>query len=135
MKFQKLLDELKCLALPSNQYAITSSGTLAIRGIREAQDLDILVSDKLWQELSQKYAVQKTGSFESINIGNIQILGQGSKFRDQGIASVDELIQKAEIIEDYPFVGLEYVKKFKQNLGREKDLKDIELINQYLSLR
>ncbi|MBU4381382.1 hypothetical protein L6255_02740 [Candidatus Parcubacteria bacterium] len=53
MKIDILLEELDKLNLPKDQYAITSSGSLAIRGIREANDLDIIVTPKVWKELLQ----------------------------------------------------------------------------------
>ena len=48
LKKLKALDDLK---LPQNDYAITGSGPLAIRNIRQAQDIDILVRKTLWQDL------------------------------------------------------------------------------------
>jgi len=59
MKIDILLAELDKLNLPDDQYAITSSGPLAIRGIREANDLDIIVTPKVWTELSKKYTNKK----------------------------------------------------------------------------
>lgn len=42
------------------------------------------------------------------------------------------LIKNAEIINGIPFLPLSELIKFKKALGREKDFKDIELIEQYL---
>ena len=49
------LAELKALNLPLGHYAIFGSGPLAVRGIREAADLDIIVSESLWKELLPKH--------------------------------------------------------------------------------
>lgn len=131
MKLTELLKELSTLNLPKDQYAITSSGVLAAHGIREANDLDVLVTDDLWTKISQQYSINKELLFK-IEIGNIEILGPGSAFRDQGIASINEIINSAEIINGYPFVKLNLIKQFKAKLGRDKDLKDIALIDQFL---
>lgn len=42
------------------------------------------------------------------------------------------MIRNAEIIEGVPFIRLSELIKFKMALGRDKDKKDIELIEQYL---
>ncbi len=43
----KYLDELKRLDLPLDKYAIFGSRVLAVKGIRENRDLDILVKTGL----------------------------------------------------------------------------------------
>lgn len=45
MNFQKLLEELKDLDLPSGEYVVVGSGALGARSIRDPKDLDILVSN------------------------------------------------------------------------------------------
>ena len=50
----KYLDELLELELPSAEYAIFGSGPMAIRNLRENNDLDILVKEELWLKLCQK---------------------------------------------------------------------------------
>jgi ADP-ribose pyrophosphatase YjhB (NUDIX family) len=131
MKFKDLLDELDTLELPRDKYAITSSGTLAVRDIRKAQDIDIVVTDDLWDELAEKYEVHK-GKFWRIDVGNIQVLGKGSIYTDPKLASTKKQIEEADVIDGRRYVNLETVKKFKKALGREKDQKDIKLIEQYL---
>ena len=42
------------------------------------------------------------------------------------------LLKNADIINGVPFLQLNELLKFKEALGREKDVKDIELINQYI---
>jgi hypothetical protein len=42
------------------------------------------------------------------------------------------LIRNAEIIDGVPFIKLDELIKFKKALGRDKDKKDVELIEQYL---
>lgn len=54
-------------------------------------------------------------------------------YRDGGTASVEEQIKTADIIRNLPFLRLDLLKRFKQKMGREKDMKDIELIDKYLS--
>lgn len=131
MELRALLAELDQLNLPTDQYIITSSGSLAARGIREAHDLDIVPSDTLWEKLKSRYPVRRI-NFKTINIGNIQILGPGSYFRNSAIATPQQQIETADIIDGYKYLNLALLRKFKEALGRDKDLKDVELIDQYL---
>ncbi|MFH0937224.1 MAG: hypothetical protein V1808_02940 [Candidatus Daviesbacteria bacterium] len=133
MKFSKLLEELNALNLPKDQYAITSSGPLAVREIREAADLDLIITDDLMKKLARKYPITPGPPCDKIIIGNIEILGNFSLYNDSSLVSTQEQINTADIISGHPFVNLEIVKKFKEKSGREKDLKDIELIDQYLA--
>jgi len=128
-KLRSFLKELDDLNLPLGEYVITSSGVLAVRGIREAADLDILVSDRLWQDLVLKYKVEKGELCDSIYLGNLHLMGNWhSKDR---LYSTQEQIEGADIIDGHPYLNLNMLKEFKEKSGREKDKKDIELISLY----
>jgi hypothetical protein len=45
---------------------------------------------------------------------------------------VEKMIKEADIIDGLPFVKLEYLIEWKKFFRREKDLKDIELIEEFL---
>lgn len=133
MKIELLLKQLEELNLPKDQYIIIASASMAIRHIREADDLDLLVTKGLWQELTKKYPVETLDGLNSIAIGNVQILREGSMFLRPEIAPEELVFQTAETIQGYPFISLDLLKKFKLNLAREKDLRDVGLIDKYLS--
>ncbi len=128
MKLEDLLTELKSLDLPTNKFATTSSGPMGIRKIREINDLDIIVYPDLWLELKNKYPVTKENNFESIYIGNIQVLGDNSWF------SLDTIndINSADIINGFRWVKLEKILKIKKQQTRPKDIADVQLIEEYL---
>ena len=124
MKFKKYLEELRKLNLPENQYAVFGSGPMAVRGIRDSGDLDIVVKSELWKNLSSQYPPEG----DKIVIGNIEIYRTwNAPFYD----NVAPLIERAEMIEGIKFVRLEDVVKWKKEKGREKDKIDIELINRF----
>ena len=133
MTIHDSLKQLDKLNLPKEQYVIVGSGALGARNIRESHDLDVLVTEALWQELRLKYELTKITPVENIDIGDVQILGHGSTFRITDIATVEESIKTADIIFDHKFINLDLLKKFKQREGREKDLNDVKLINEYLN--
>ncbi|MCD6226492.1 MAG: hypothetical protein J7J93_01720 [Candidatus Aenigmarchaeota archaeon] len=120
----KYLDEVRKLNLPKDKFAIAGSGPLAIRKLRENNDIDILVKSDLWKKLSKKYKVNNNNS---IKIGNIEIFRKSIP----DISDVDEIINDAEIIEGIPFVRLETIFKLKKLRNRKKDQKDIKLIEKY----
>ncbi len=127
-RFQELFEKLKSFNLPSGQFAVMGSGPLAVRGLREPHDLDIVVSDKLWEELSQKYPV-----VEGWHSGKIKLTEDIDAFtRTAADIPVEELIARADIFDGVRFVSLEDTIAAKRVQNREKDLADIELIEKYL---
>lgn len=129
------LDELKTLNLPAGQYAIFGSGPLAIRNLRDAGDIDIIVTQKLWEQLAIKYPQTNKetvkGSVTSINIGHLEIYHDWLNLTPK----ITELIETADIINDLPFVKLEYVVEWKKFMGRDKDKNDLKLIDKYLKCK
>lgn len=133
MEFQKLVEQLDALNLPEGEYVVVGSGAMAARGIREANDFDILLTWSLWKKLKGIHGVVMHEGNENINLGNIQFLGKNNVFRDESICTLEEMIKTADKIEGINFLRLDLLKKYKTILGREKDLKDIELIDDYLN--
>jgi len=129
--FQRMLEDLDALNLPSNQYAITSSGPLAIRNIREAGDIDIIVSDNLWKELSKRYSVHHLSYNDSIEIGNIQILGNWENDLERKYSTTEQ-IETADVFGGRRYVNLKIILHYKKLGTREKDARDVSLINEYL---
>ena len=119
----KYLNELK--ELPSNQYAIFGAGPMAIRGIRESKDLDVVVKDDLYKKLLKKYKETKSGQ---IKIARIEIFSPKAVL----INNSNKVIDRAETIQGFKFIKLDDLIKWKKKMGREKDFKDIELIKEYL---
>ena len=131
--FQVHLKNLKELDLPASDFVVISSGALAVRGIREAKDLDVIVKGPLWNELKKKYNVVKENGVDRINCGNnIEILGANSVFTDSTVVPINEIFEKADVFDDTNYISLEHLKKIKLKLGREKDLQDIKLIDEYI---
>jgi len=130
MSNSDLFQKVKKLQLPQGEYALFGSAPLGIRGLKECNDIDIIVTQKLWEELKNKS-------------WKIKIAPHGSEYFEYdemefwkdwrpGEWNIDELIQAAEIIEELSFVGLEQVLKWKKMMAREKDFKDIKRIEEFL---
>jgi len=128
---KELFQKIKKLNLPIGEYALFGSAPMAVRELKEAEDIDIIASEKLWRELSQKEEwgkkLSKYGD-EYFFDDKIEIY----KNWRPGDWDINELIGTAEIIDGLPFVGLENIIKWKKIYGREKDLRDIEIIENFL---
>ncbi|MBN1779221.1 MAG: hypothetical protein JW816_03315 [Candidatus Buchananbacteria bacterium] len=119
---------IKKLNLPVGTFAIFGSGPMAVRGIRESHDIDLIVRTSVWNDLSARHEVIGENK-NLIKIGNIEIWKDRVNLSDK----IDEMIDNAEIINDLPFVKLSYLLEWKKFMNRDKDKKDIILIKQYLN--
>lgn len=124
------------LGLPLGQYAVIGSGVMAAHGIRDFKDIDLLVTPELYEELKQKGWQEKAVRPDFI------VIEKGMAEASPGIMTlptyrpdISKLIAEADIINGIPFVKLEEVIAFKRAMGREKDFKDIELIENYLGAK
>ena len=127
---------LKKYNLPLGQYAITGSGPLGIRNLREIDDIDIVVSSELQDFLIGKFGLTDDGRVKKVVFpeGGIEAFWEGSFYgqqKDDQAPTVVGIISRAEIIEGLPFAFLEDVLYFKHKTKRDKDLKDIRLIEEW----
>lgn len=131
-KNKEKFDLLKSYNLPFGHYVIVGSGPLGIRNLREINDIDLCVSQELWQTLASQYGVTDEDDKKKILLANglISVFPGES---DPEAPSTADRIAKAEIIEGLPFESLEHLIYFKTMWGREKDKKDIQLINAILN--
>lgn len=128
-----IFEELKRLGLPTGQYVVFGGGSMAAHGIRMPSDIDILVTNELYERLRE----QGWQDEEEIRPGLTRIVKDKYDVTpDISCGSYNpnkqELIDNAKIINGIPFLPLNELIKFKKEKGREKDLKDIELIKKYL---
>ena len=131
----KLFQKVKELNLPSGEYAITSSGSMGVRNLRKINDVDIITTKELWDQLIKKFPAIKNEFLAKINLAeNIDVLYSGSYYREYepNDPTVYDQIKNADIIDELPFIRLETVLYLKKKYTRDKDIKDIELIENYL---
>ena len=132
MTRQDIIDAVKTLDLPKGSYIVFGSCPLAVAGIREAGDIDMLVTEKLTDDL-------KKAGWKQVN------KGANDKPYTRGVfeahsswdfssysPALDHLLKSATFIDGIPFASLAEVRKWKMASGRPKDLDDIKLIDRYL---
>lgn len=128
----KYLEELEKIGLSKDDYIIWGSAPLIVRVLKEANDdLDILVKKEVWNKLKETYEPvnRQVGNIENefIVIDNIDIT-----YRVAGLwEEITELFNRADKINGYYIFSLEDTVTWKKGTGREKDLRDIENINNY----
>lgn len=133
-----IFQEIRNLNFPLGSYVVVGSGSLEAHGIREARDLDIVVTpelydrcelegwDKQWHNTGQRYVLHKHAHnievevYLDVNCGNVQ-------------PTTPELIERADIIDDIPFVSLEDLLAFKKCYGRPQDKPDVQKIEAQLA--
>ena len=131
MKFKEIAKKAGGLGFHTGEYALFGSVPLAARGIRESQDIDMLVTHEVYQRLKGegwKVEVFPNG-IEMLRKGCFEV-GEDWNY---GTYNPDpsKLIKEADIIDGIPVVKLEEVLQWKKAFGRKKDLKDIELIEKF----
>lgn len=121
--------ELAKYRLHKDKFAVFGSGPMAIRGMRDASDIDLIVKKGLWTELVWTHPSKKN----SIQLGKtIEVYKDWVPSWDTN-PGIDVLIDSADIIDGIRFVKLEHVLAWKKAKGTEKDLKDVKLIEEYLA--
>ena len=128
-------DKVKALNLPLDQIIVIGSGILDQLGIRPASDIDLAASPDLMKKLSEEsgdwikkfddnqrfYFVKDDGSAE---------VWDGWEFNGQ-VVSYGELLSQLVEYDDVRFVDLKFLRKWKSWRGREKDVRDVELIDEW----
>lgn len=102
-----------------------TGAALVLHGVKEyTRDIDIGCSKELFKNLiEQGNKIQMLKNFEGIIIDDcIEI------FKDWNA-------DKVVYIGDIPVADLYSIRKYKQALAREKDIRDIELIDKYMSAK
>ena len=126
VKINELVNQVKKINLPKGKFAIFGSAVLAIRGLREAPNIDIIVKNTLWEDLLEKYQPDGEGF---IRIGQIKISNWWFAPLRKDLSVI---IDEAEIIEDLPFVKPEEVLFYKKTLKGEKDAIDVGLLERFM---
>lgn len=127
-----ILDEVRSLDLPKGGYVVVGSGPLSVRNIRPHKDIDLLVTEDVFEKLllcgwekeigPNGRPKAKRDIFEAFTW-----IGCGS-YQPQ----TTTLIQDADLIDGIPFLKLDELMIFKRAVGREKDFQDIQLILNFL---
>jgi hypothetical protein len=130
MSNQDFFQRVKVLRFPLGSYALFGSAPMGIRGLKECHDIDMIVTEDLWNACKNKNWEQRTNQNGITCLWNNEI--ELWKEWGPGTWDIKKLIEEAELIDDLPFVRLETVLDWKKKNGRPKDLNDIKTIEAFL---
>lgn len=131
-----VIDQIKNLDFPIGQYVVVGSGIMAMYGLKQARDVDIVVSPNLfekceregWEQIPYTYTDKLEKHYLQKDPVELYLDVNHGKFRP----TFDELLNRAETFDRIPFISLEDLLKFKRSYNRPKDHADIKLIEDFL---
>lgn len=132
MKTAEITAKVKALNLPTGSYVVFGSCPLATAGIREAEDIDLLVSEDMLKQLSKAGWKELEKSSDDKPLAHDVFEAHSNRDFSSYSPTLEQLLESAEFIDGVPFASLDEVRKWKVASGRPKDKKDIELIDQYI---
>jgi len=132
--YTRLVKIMKSFNFPIDQYYIISSGSLAAHGIRDCNDFDVTCKSELWNKIKNKYPANEKVGRGILLHSNPEIETFNDDYPPLKYTYKDILsrMERADIIDGIKFESLPDVLEWKRRMGREKDLKDIELIKTYI---
>ena len=115
------------LQLPPGDFAIFGSGPLIARNIIPfTNDLDISCRDEAWELVQQTGQPQYLQDYDAHIVSMLDGTITFGTSWGIGHFDIDTLIDSADILEDLPFVSLQYVIEYKTIRGLPKDLLHIK---------
>lgn len=118
--------KIRELGLKSGSYVIVGSGILDALKIRESGDIDIIVSNEVYKKFEEK-GWQKASWPDQVVLKH-GVFDLGKNWYGE---TVDDLISDATLVDDIPYLSLDTVYEWKKLRARDKDLKDLALIEAY----
>mgnify|MGYP001576013068 CR=1 FL=1 len=131
------LAAIRSLELPRGSYVVIGGSCLAVRGIRESNDIDMVVTQKLFKEMQNKgwpidEPFRQKWNRVRLKREPFEIFTDIYLERSKQFIPADQLIKSAELIEDIPFLPIRDILFYKTDNPRQKDIVDIALIADYL---
>ena len=132
-----LIDEIKKLNFQSDDFIIVGSGPMVIRGLKELNDIDIIVSRELFDECKKDDRWKQIPWTYPDHLGQIYLESNPFElYLDVNCGdfnpTFEELMSRSDLIEGIHFASIEDVLRFKKSYNRPKHEKDIEIIEEYL---
>lgn len=120
-------ERIRALSLKTREYVVISGTAMELMGIRKTNDVDLVVSRQAYKRL------QGNGWKEYVqDDGKCVLSHHGYKIMTQWMGHDLSYFQKnSHIVEDVPVISLTSLIDCKQQMGRVKDRKDVELIRNF----
>lgn len=126
--------QLLVLDLPQRDYVVFGSGPMFAHGLLESpNDIDLVARGLAWERLKEiavAFGTEVRSDHLVLFSGNIEAFSTWIP----GAWDIDALIDSAECIDGIPFVPLHFVLRWKQRMGRPKDLLHCRIIEDHFRL-
>lgn len=128
---EDIVTKVKALNFPKDSYIVFGSGPLAAAGIREVNDIDLLVSKESYEELRKKgWQKLDKGPNDHPLVYDVFEAHDNWNFSSYN-PTLKELLANAAYVDEVPFASLADVKRWKAVSPGTKHVADIKLIDSY----
>lgn len=128
--------ELSKLSLDETNCVVIGSGILNALGIRESHDIDVIVNEEVFEKLKgNRDLKQIINEYDNPMLVNEKVEIALGWINNPNISFFyDDLLNSncTTIIDEVRYLNLETILKIKKIWNREKDKKDVKLIEEYL---
>ena len=121
---ENIIEAIKGLGLEDKKYIVYMGGSLCVRGIRDTNDIDLGIEAEDFERLKKRF--NKLYTISVMGYGKFEINTENGTIE---IFKAEDFYDKIENVDGVWCQKLDEIIKMKKYFGREKDLKDIELIN------
>lgn len=125
-----IIQRIKDLNFPFDKFVVIGSGLLDAYGLRSADDIDLVVSDELYESLKAQGEYQELVKHDEAYLAGEKLeiwltWGKDADFRSIYSGSV--------VIDDIHFINPRLLIEKKRESGRQKDIDDIILLEKHLN--
>jgi hypothetical protein len=135
MNRHDVTQELRALSLPAGEYVVVGGGVLAMRGIRDTEDIDLVVSERLFADLQAQGWRAKTRPNGKPGLKHGLIEAYLDVNCESFERSTSWLLENAQVLDGIPTIDLETLENFKAGYGRPKDLRDLTLLRERTGIK
>lgn len=127
-----IVERVKALELPLDELVVIGSGLLDALELRTSRDIDLVVSGELFAQLmaTGRYRHLRKHDEAVLERGDVEIWRTWGELPDE---SYDALRRNGIDIDDVRFCSPEVIIRHKQLRATEKDLRDITLLQTYMT--
>jgi len=127
-----IVDRIRELELPTDEFVVIGSGVLDALGLRESGDVDLAVSNALFDQLKQQ------GWRSAYKDGEEYVVREGAEAWHGWSGgppqhSFDDLLADSIVINGVHFANPRFVIDWKRQRNSAKDRTDIKLLEEYLA--
>lgn len=134
MNREELFERIKELHLDADSYIVIGSGIMGALNLRPVRDVDLVIAPHIKNQFEEDERWQREEKWDKTFYSfDVYDIATGLNWKEYP-TTFEEAHRSALIIEEIPFLNIKETIRFKKALGREKDIKDIELLEKYGSI-